>query len=157
MGAEPVRVQIGLHPEENGEISYEISSAAATDKPAIVYNQGTAILTRVAEIASLDLNAWQAECCESSLSAPDIYYALKAAGIDYGPSYQGIEKLYVGRERVLAKLTLPASVSATKDQFVLHPSIMDSALQASSGMMDQRQYRWDGYPQTIPAVCVARN
>ena len=55
-------------------------------------------------------------------------------GIDYGPAHQGLEWIYVGNNEVLAKLTLPASVSETKDQFILHPSLLDSALQAGIGL-----------------------
>jgi NADP-dependent 3-hydroxy acid dehydrogenase YdfG len=58
-------------------------------------------------------------------------------GIDYGPGHQGIKKVVVGSGggQVLAKLSLPSFVSDTQDQFVLHPSLMDSALQASIGLM----------------------
>ena len=54
--------------------------------------------------------------------------------IDYGPAHQGLEKIYVGENEVLAKLRLPASVRETKDQFILHPSLLDSALQATIGL-----------------------
>jgi polyketide synthase PksN len=56
-------------------------------------------------------------------------------GLEYGTGYQGIESVYIGKDQVLAKLSMPNSVSAMKDSFVLHPSIMDSALQASIGLM----------------------
>ena len=36
---------------------------------------------------------------------------------------------------ILAKLILPSTVSNTGDQFVLHPSLMDAALQASLGLI----------------------
>ena len=55
-------------------------------------------------------------------------------GIDYGPSHQGIEDVYVGEGQVLARLSLPSCVADTQDQYILHPSLMDSALQASIGL-----------------------
>ena len=58
-------------------------------------------------------------------------------GFDYDPAYQGIEVIAVGQDQVLAKLSLPAFVSDTRDQFVLHPGIMDSAIQALLGFRMQ--------------------
>ncbi|WP_155661248.1 polyketide synthase dehydratase domain-containing protein, partial [Priestia megaterium] len=43
--------------------------------------------------------------------------------------------LYIGDGQVLAKLSLPSIVADTQGQFVLHPSLMDSALQASIGLL----------------------
>ncbi|MCP5048490.1 MAG: hypothetical protein GY940_15075, partial [bacterium] len=62
------------------------------------------------------------------------YEAFKTMGFDYGPAHQGLENIYVGDNEVLAKLTLPPSVLGTKDRFFLHPSLLDSALQASIGI-----------------------
>ena len=41
-------------------------------------------------------------------------------GFNYGSGHRGIEQVYVGVDQVLAKLSLPGSISGTKDQFVLH-------------------------------------
>ena len=35
----------------------------------------------------------------------------------------------------MAKISLPVSVSDTKDQYVVHPSIMEAALQAALGLV----------------------
>ena len=56
------------------------------------------------------------------------------AGLDYGPGFRGIEKLYVGQDQLLAKISLPSSVRNTQGQFVLHPSLMDAAFHASIGL-----------------------
>ncbi|MDJ1631568.1 polyketide synthase dehydratase domain-containing protein [Bacillus velezensis] len=39
---------------------------------------------------------------------------------------------------MLAKLSLPSSISHTKDQFVLHPSLLDAAFHATIGLMLDR-------------------
>ncbi|MFY0578026.1 SDR family NAD(P)-dependent oxidoreductase [Cystobacter fuscus] len=41
----------------------------------------------------------------------------------------------MGASQVLAKLSLPQAVEDTLDQFVLHPSLLDAALQASIGLL----------------------
>jgi polyketide synthase PksN len=132
---EPVQVFIGLYPEDNGEIAYEIYSPADSDEAeAVVYSQGSAILAENTENPVLNLQALQAECNERKLLGAEIYNIFKAIGLDYGPGFQGIETVYTGQGRVLAKLSLPSSVAGTEKEFMLHPSIMDAALQASIGM-----------------------
>ena len=133
VGEQPVRVHTGLFPEDNGEISYEIYSETEAAVEPVVHSQGHAILVPESKTLTLDLKAIQAHCSQRTLSAAEVYEAFKAMGIDYGPGHRGIEAVYVAPEQILAKLKLPAALSGTEDQLVLHPSMMDSALQASIG------------------------
>ncbi len=142
VGEESIQVNIGLYPEdcvlgeEDGEIGYEIYGETEVEDDARVriYNQGRAMLAPVEEIPVLDLEEIHAECNIKILQADEVYEAFKAMGIQYGDAHKGIEQIYVGQEQVLARLSLPSSVTATKEEFILHPSIMDSALQASIGL-----------------------
>ncbi len=134
--SEPQKVHIGLFPEENGEIAYEIYTENLNPKEdALVHSQGVALLTTFDKPPSLNLADLQKKLNQNSLSPQECYDAFKTIGIDYGPACHGFEKVYVGDNEVLAKLTLPSSVSETKDQFTLHPSLLDSALQASIGLI----------------------
>ena len=127
----PVQVQIGIHPEENGELAFEIYGDHETDQEPVVYSQGSGVLGPVAEIPDLDLKSLQVECSQNCFTGEQIYAAFKKLGIEYGPGYQGVGAVYVGRGQILAKLSLPASVSMTHEQYMLHPSIMEAALQAA--------------------------
>ncbi|MCY7797672.1 polyketide synthase dehydratase domain-containing protein, partial [Bacillus spizizenii] len=55
-------------------------------------------------------------------------------GIHYGDSHRAIDSIYTGENGVLAKLTMPPVISDTVDHYVLHPSMIDSAFQASIGL-----------------------
>ena len=83
----------------------------------------------------LDLPALLERCEQSGLTSVDFYELYKSIGIEYGPGHQGIEGIYLGTDQVLAKLSLPASVFATLDDFLLHPSMLDAAIQASLGFL----------------------
>ncbi|WP_369751182.1 SDR family NAD(P)-dependent oxidoreductase [Brevibacillus sp. BC25] len=132
----PIQVHTGLYPEENGEIAFEIySQSRKAQENLVVHSQGRAVLRSVMEAPTLDLSAIQAQCTASSYSFSQCYETFHAIGLTYGPSHQGIEKLFVGPDQVLAKLILPSLVTDTAGKFVLHPSIMDAALQASLGFM----------------------
>jgi acyl transferase domain-containing protein len=56
-------------------------------------------------------------------------------GLNYGPAHQGITVIHLGEGQVLAQLRAPAVVEANQHEYVLHPSLMDSALQASIGLI----------------------
>ncbi|WP_370880921.1 SDR family NAD(P)-dependent oxidoreductase [Paenibacillus brasilensis] len=133
-GAQPVQIHIGLFPEKDGEISYEIYSDFS-DKEPIIYSQGHAVLNVVKEITTLNLTALQQQCNQGTFTSAQCYEAFRAIGFDYGPGHQAIENVYMGSGQLLAKLSLPPSVSATRGQFVIHPSLADAALQTSMCLM----------------------
>ena len=60
VGDQPVQVHIGLYPEDNGEIAYEIYS----DQEA-VHSQGSAVLSSASEVPTLDIESLQAECAKA--------------------------------------------------------------------------------------------
>ncbi|WP_412679436.1 amino acid adenylation domain-containing protein [Brevibacillus fortis] len=132
---QPVDVHIGLQLEDSGEIGYRIySEHTGNETEEIVHSQGSAVFYTVAETPTLDLAMVQEACSHSILSGSQCYDVYKAMGIQYGPALQGIEQVHKGFEQVLAKLSLPFAVLGTEEQFVLHPSMMDSALQAAIGL-----------------------
>jgi len=131
---EQSKVHIGLYPDENGEIAYEIYEEDDNTEQ-VIYNQGTAVVNPAKEVPTLDLKSLQAECSQGVLGFSECYETFKAMGIEYGAAYKGVEKVYVGAGQVLAKLSLPDAVANTSEQYVLHPSLMDSALQASIGLL----------------------
>jgi polyketide synthase PksM len=133
----PILVHIGLFPGDNGQIDYKIycEPNGTGTEPKVVHSQGTALLNPAAEIPTLDIKALQDECSQASLSSSQLYEAFRAGGIEYGPGHQGVEKIYVGTGQVLAKLSLPSHLAKTREQFVLHPGLLDAAFQASVGLM----------------------
>ncbi|MCP4160487.1 MAG: SDR family NAD(P)-dependent oxidoreductase [Deltaproteobacteria bacterium] len=133
VGDEKVQVHIGLFPEDNGEIAYEIYCDSGKGDVK-VYSQGNALLCIPAE-TTIDIKTIQEECNQSVFTSTKCYEAFKSMGLEYGPGHQGIENVYVGENQVLSKLVLPSTVLDTKDQYVLHPGIFDSALQSAIGFM----------------------
>ena len=144
--AEPAglnQLHIGLSRADDGTVNYEIYGEPVRpgDEPPL-YGQGCAVVTipdNGAETPALDLTTLRQQCSQRLLSADECYEAFKALGLEYGPGLRGIETLYVGSARVLARLRLPEAVAHTQGSYVLHPSLMDAALQAAIGLMDTAQ------------------
>ncbi|NJM14961.1 MAG: hypothetical protein HC896_05890, partial [Bacteroidales bacterium] len=77
------------------------------------------------------------------------YTVLRKMGLYYGPSHQGIKSILLGEKQELAHLQLPEVVEASGDDegFFLHPSMMDSALQAVAGFTEDLNH-----PSVHPSV-----
>jgi acyl transferase domain-containing protein/acyl carrier protein len=134
--SKPVQLHTGLFPEESGEIAYEIYSISEDDDAErIVHCQGSALPGSVSESHVLDIEALKSGCDQTILLSDKCYEMSKAVGIGYDPGRRGIEKVYAGSDQMLAKLSLPDLITNTQDRFVLHPSLMDAALQASGLML----------------------
>ncbi len=135
-GERPIAINIGLYPQDGGEIAYEIySKSESVDTELVVHSEGSVAIAPLAEIPAIDIEALLEQCNLGTYSSQQCYEAFAAMQVSYGPGHQGIEKIYTGVDQVLAKLSLPTSVYQTMGQFVMHPSLMDSALQASIGLM----------------------
>ncbi|APH36336.1 SDR family NAD(P)-dependent oxidoreductase [Bacillus velezensis] len=130
--SEGVTLHVKLQPEENGDIAFE---AYAEGEEPLVFFQGKAVLEETERAPVLDVEAVQARCSGRHLSKAECYEAFDSLGITYGPSHQALDAVYAGSGEVLAKLTLPPSARAEKEPFILHPSMLDAALQASIGLV----------------------
>jgi hypothetical protein len=75
----------------------------------------------------------------ASVDAGSQYESLSGAGMRYGPAYRGITSIHAGSNQLLAQISLPGTVlddrSVANEDFVLHPIMMDSALQAAFGLI----------------------
>ncbi|HEX3030360.1 MAG TPA: polyketide synthase dehydratase domain-containing protein [Clostridia bacterium] len=145
-------LHIGLYPEENGNVSFRIYTRLDKEEEDVVYCEGSAVLSDIPEVKTLNINSLRAECREGSLSSGRCYEMFGAMGVDYGLSYRNLEKLYLGRGKVLARLSLPASLSDTLEQFVMHPGMMDAALQASVGLAAETKELKPSLPFAVQKV-----
>lgn len=131
---QPEQIHIKLQLEDDGEMNYKIYSTGKYDKEPIAHNQGNLELIPMEEEPDLDVETLLGQCSKNVLLPDQCYELFSGMGMEYGPGHRGIEMVYVGTGQVLARLSLPAFLSDTADQFVLHPSLLDSALQSSMGL-----------------------
>lgn len=125
-------VTIKLVPNANGDTNFEICSLT-TDEP-VVHSQGAIEFGKKAPSAFVNLNELKESCSKKIISSETCYEAYQEMGFDYGPAHRGIVTLHKGQDQILAKISLPDVVKATQEQFVIHPSLLDAALQASIGL-----------------------
>jgi acyl transferase domain-containing protein/acyl carrier protein len=154
VGELPVTVHIALEPQDNTTLTFLISHAdeqeyrnragllsksLSTEEEYItqIYCQGRAVLSAENTVPNVDLTSVQARC-QRQVSAASCYQRYREMSMRYGPALQGIEQLRVGEDEVLARLRLPACIAQTHTDFVLHPTLLDAALQACIGLLLER-------------------
>jgi len=64
-----------------------------------------------------------------SLDAAGYYANLAAQGANYGPAFQGLSNILVAGLDATAAVGLPAAVAQTGKSHVMHPALLDAALQ----------------------------
>jgi acyl transferase domain-containing protein/acyl carrier protein len=131
------QVHIALRGSEEGEeIEYEIYSGEAGEE--VVHCQGSAVWSEGAgDPAKLEVERLKAEMGEGRIEGSSVYGRCAGMGLKYGPGLQAIRGVDRGKGQVVAELRLPGVVEETWGEYVLHPSLMDGALQAAVGLMEE--------------------
>ncbi|HEX8619007.1 MAG TPA: SDR family NAD(P)-dependent oxidoreductase, partial [Thermoanaerobaculia bacterium] len=128
------QVSIAITAGERDEIDFEIYSD--NDGEQVIHCQGRALTSGESAPARLDLAQLNARMTGDRIVADDAYPAFTAMGLLYGPAFRGLSEIRRGHHELLATLRLPNAVAHTVEDYVLHPSVMDSALQAALALGD---------------------
>ncbi len=140
VGETPTAVHVRLSPGDGDDIAFEIYGSPGTepDVRPVIHSEGVVIVPPATEggapRTTLDLAGLRAQCRRAELDDDQVYGAFSAHGIDYGPGHRGIQRLWAGEGQAVARLVLPDAVTASLDDYGLHPSLLDSALQAAVGI-----------------------
>ncbi len=119
-------IEISLN-EENGKLGFTISDSNGP------LSQCQVSINDASKPESIDLDNIRKSCNLGSADNTDIYKYFGQAGIQYGPSHQTIVSLYFGKDNALSNIHLPSS-AGDPSAFLLHPSILDSAVHSSIGL-----------------------
>ncbi len=132
VGEAPRVVQVGLT-DEGGRVAFAVETASQ-DGDRVTHATGKAAYVEAPAATALDLAALRGRMTEGRIDGALTYAAFSAAGVEYGAAFRGLREIHRGHDEVLAHLALPESVRASANQFGLHPSLMDSAFQATIGL-----------------------
>ncbi|KFE71838.1 SDR family NAD(P)-dependent oxidoreductase [Hyalangium minutum] len=143
-------VQLALTPREDG-FSYEVSipGTASTCSRGRVRFQDTEPSGTPPRV---DLQALQARC-QQRIGKAALYEGFRAVGLEYGPSFQCVEELWVHGREVVGELRLGAQAAPELEHFALHPSLVDAALHTLQGLTAGESS--NGEPQTLIPFSVA--
>ncbi|MBG0822235.1 type I polyketide synthase [Planomonospora sp. ID91781] len=81
------------------------------------------------------------------------YAASRRRGIEQSGAFQGVAALHRGDGAVLAELTVHEGVAAGSERYLLHPALLDSALQPLMTLLDTAGAEQDTYLPVRTGVC----
>jgi acyl transferase domain-containing protein/acyl carrier protein/aryl carrier-like protein len=161
--SEALEVHVGLYPEDDGSIGYEIYDGAEDESgEPLIHGQGRAVLEDPGERPLLDLTALQARCHVREVSGEALYDLFLNSGLHYDQAHRGVDHLAIGhdssgRPEVLARLSLPENMLATQADYGLHPSLMEALLQAVAGLNLAQGSDTAPLPSTVEEVRIWSN
>jgi len=150
-----VEVHIALNAQSEKQIGFEVYSERADTE--IIHARGRALVTTAGtpNTAKIDLDQLRQACTES-INAERCYETFSSVGLKYGPTQRGLQSIATGKNSsgkpfVLAKLALPEAAAVWEDDQALHPSLLDSALQAAIGFRITDETN-NGFSLAVPSA-----
>lgn len=129
-------IEIAVFSEQDAQTGFEIYSQDGDDAEDILHCQGSAIISDQTAEQRLDLDRLRRQMSQGSLEGSVLYPLFASMGLEYGPTFQGITALHRGENQLLVELNLPEAARKGSGNYVLHPSLMDAALQGSITLID---------------------
>jgi acyl transferase domain-containing protein/acyl-CoA synthetase (AMP-forming)/AMP-acid ligase II/NADP-dependent 3-hydroxy acid dehydrogenase YdfG/acyl carrier protein len=81
--------------------------------------------------------------CPRRETAAELYKSLRNAGLEYGPSFQGVQQLWCGHREALGEVRLPPAVipvcqtNGKSDGTWMHPALLDSCMQVLAAALPE--------------------
>ncbi|MFC9324586.1 type I polyketide synthase [Kitasatospora sp. NPDC057015] len=127
---EAVQIQVSAGaPDESGARPVAVHSRSA-DGPWQRHASGS-LLPAAPQQAAFDLVAWPPAGAEQ-LPVDDVYQDLAAAGLAYGPAFQGLRAAWRDGDTFYAEVALPEGQREQAGAFGLHPALLDAAVHVTA-------------------------
>ncbi|HEY0946762.1 MAG TPA: SDR family NAD(P)-dependent oxidoreductase [Opitutaceae bacterium] len=97
----------------------------------IVFGEPAVATAEAPSVAAMDAHL------TGRLTGAEFYAKYPGGELRYGPAFRGIEEVRYNRLESLARIALPAHLKSGYSAFTLHPSLLDSALQAVIVLLEQ--------------------
>ncbi|WP_052752824.1 SDR family NAD(P)-dependent oxidoreductase [Kordia zhangzhouensis] len=123
------QLDIVLLKETTDEVYFEIASQ--NEQTEVIHAQGYARYKTSQQAIRFEVQKLKEQLQNHTRNAQEIYQAFSIMGLHYGVSNQVIHKVYMSKNALLAEVRLPQSIENSITDFILHPSILDSVVQAS--------------------------
>jgi acyl transferase domain-containing protein/tryptophanase len=127
----PAETWVELKPSHDA-IQFEVFSHGEGGKKAL-HSQGKILYASDSELAApdeyVDLAAIRSRCVKV-MDGRDAYPLFKNFGLDLGPGFRSLHEVFRSDSESLGLLQLPAARLDDLQSLILHPSLIDGALQA---------------------------
>jgi acyl transferase domain-containing protein/surfactin synthase thioesterase subunit/acyl carrier protein len=130
-------VQIIVSPVNEGSAEFQLVSIGS--EPDALWRTHMVGMVRAEALEQADdqaLPAFERDSFRGRAAVPiERYYAtLNAVGLQYGPSFRGIQELQRGHDEILAHVVLPGHLTGASSSR-LHPALLDACLHVYPGLI----------------------
>ena len=141
-----LQLQLTVIPKAEEEGTYEVlvharpePSADAGEEPSPFARHASATLSDQApEPFGFDATLWPPQGAEA-LSAEGLYERLGAAGLEYGPAFQGVEAAWRQGTDLYAEVSLAAEQEGEAKRYAVHPALLDATIHPAFLTADESQ------------------
>ncbi|WUJ40978.1 SDR family NAD(P)-dependent oxidoreductase [Streptomyces sp. NBC_00386] len=155
-----VTLQVAVGPEdESGRRQLNVHSRVDDGS---WLRHATGVLSSAEAPSAADLGAWPPVGADA-VDLTGFYEGMAAAGLDYGPVFQGLRSVWRAGDDVFAEVELPDESAAEAAEFALHPALLDAALHAlaAGGLVALDEgpvlpFAWSGVAVQAAGAAMAR-
>lgn len=126
---QPLRIKLHVPAVEEDAIQCHITVGAPAAE--MDYCQATVMTELATATTKYDIEHLRTTFNASTLSVQALYSALATMGLHYGGAFQTIHQLWTGHQQLFVALQLPAALQTELNRYLLHPAILDGAIQAA--------------------------
>ncbi|MDE9556290.1 SDR family NAD(P)-dependent oxidoreductase [Xenorhabdus bovienii] len=130
-----VEVELTLHPAAGEGVRFILQTPAEDVAEPKFFCQGEARYLPAEPLVFYDIAALQTQC-PNALNVETFYRSFDELGIHYGAAHRGVRALWRGEDKALAQIALPDCVQQDWQTYLLHPSLLDAALQTVQCLLD---------------------
>ncbi len=91
--------------------------------------------------------------CTRAVSPGELYRALAESGLEYGPNFRGVEGSWTDGREALGRIALPGGGWDDSERYLIHPALLDAALQVSAVALLPSADRSDRGGTYLPGGC----
>jgi myxalamid-type polyketide synthase MxaE and MxaD len=127
------RVQVALRDDDGERALFEVSTRDEESRTWTRHARGT-----LRDVAADLHDGWESpqrvqERCATVREGAAHYARMEARQIHYGPSFQGVERLWMGEAEVLGRVQLPEA-AGDASPYQLHPAMLDACFQVAAAL-----------------------
>jgi len=134
-------VQLILYPMTAGETSFQVFTLPedvgnGKGGGGTLHASGKLRLVNAVRSAQgrPSLRELQASCREE-VPAAELYRRLRESGLQYGPAFQGMKRLWRGDGEALGQVELPRSIESEAKAYQIHPALLDACIQVMAAAL----------------------
>lgn len=86
--------------------------------------------------ARMDLSALKARCAVE-VSVEKYYQGVRSLGLDFGPAFQGLRRIWKGRGEALGEMALPEELEPGIENYRFHPALLDACFHLLGAAMPE--------------------